>query len=67
MQLKIRDKRNVPASMSMYDLSGREVYQININMAVDPTIDISRLPQGLYQVVLTVSDRKVFTEKVLKN
>ncbi len=67
MQLKIKDKRNVPATVAMYDLLGREVYQININLAVDPTIDISRLPQGLYQVVLHVSDRKVFTEKVLKN
>ena len=52
---------NRKLSLSMYDMSGREVYQ-NLNLQTDGnsvTIHISQLPKGYYSLKLTSDQNKV--------
>ena len=58
--IRIKDNRIQPQSITVYDLTGREVFR----SAYTPQIDVSGLSAGNY-VVSVLTDKGVFREKVV--
>lgn len=60
--------KNVPADLeqiTVTDMQGKVVFQIDTTNLVDQTLDLSALPNGIYQIVVFTSAGETFQQKII--